>query len=112
MMLYSISAHFLYVIEPLLVCIRKCNNNNNNRLLIVGYAINIASLHHGPVPYTKVKKKEIYIYIYMYKLKPLVKTFKGMIKSHKLNLKIIFQIPLFKSSNRWCKFNTNNEIIP
>ncbi len=35
------------------------NNNNNNPLFILGYTIRIASLHHGPVPYTKIKS--IYI---------------------------------------------------
>ncbi len=35
------------------------NNNNNNPLFILGYTISIASLHHGPVPYTKIKRMYI-----------------------------------------------------
>ncbi len=35
------------------------NNNNNNPLFILDYTISIASLCHGPVPYTKGKR--IYI---------------------------------------------------
>ncbi len=32
------------------------NNNNNNPLFMLGYTISIASLHHCPVPYTKIKR--------------------------------------------------------
>ncbi len=35
------------------------NNNNNNPLFILGYTISIASLHNGPVPYTKIKRISI-----------------------------------------------------
>ncbi len=36
--------------------INKWKCNNNNPLFILGYTISIASLHHGPVPYTKIKR--------------------------------------------------------
>ncbi len=42
-------------------------HNNNNPLFILGYTINIASLHHSPVPYTKVKK-----------VKPIVKNYNNI----------------------------------